>query len=283
MKQRIITALILAPLVILAIFFLPMAWFSAFVGGLCLVGFWEWSRLLKPRNLALTMLPGVVLCGLILLYFNQNLTLLYKVNATDHFVLGVSALWWCLASLLVITFPRSQLLWSGSKWLKQVFGMLTIVPFFLSILILKAQLIQVDPYYGARLVIFVCFIVWAADTGAYFFGKFTGKRKMAPHVSPNKTIEGLIGGVVTSLAISSAMAYWLDIHFVSHWALLGIVFITVLASVMGDLVESMFKREAGIKDSSRIIPGHGGLLDRIDSLTAAFPIFAFLYFIQFIQ
>ena len=144
---------------------------------------------------------------------------------------------------------------------------------------LRAQGIETAPYHGAKLVLYVCFIVWAADSGAYFAGKSLGKHKMAPNVSPNKTIEGLVGGIITAVVVGWATSQWFDIEFSSHIAMILITLITVVISVLGDLVESMFKRVSGIKDSSNIIPGHGGVLDRIDSLTAAFPVFALLYFI----
>lgn len=134
-----------------------------------------------------------------------------------------------------------------------------------------------SPYHGAKLVMLVCFLVWAADTGAYFSGKRFGKRKMAPAVSPNKTIEGLVGGAVLAVMVTWGGAALMDIPFVSWGSLLVIAVLTVIASVLGDLVESMFKRASGIKDSGSILPGHGGVLDRIDSLTAALPIFALLY------
>lgn len=120
--------------------------------------------------------------------------------------------------------------------------------------------------------------MWAADSGAYFAGKSFGKRKMSPAVSPNKTIEGLIGGVITAIIIGWGAASAFNIQFESTSSMLGIFIATIIISVLGDLVESMFKRASGIKDSGTIIPGHGGILDRIDSLTAAFPVFAFLYF-----
>ena len=106
-----------------------------------------------------------------------------------------------------------------------------------------------------------------------------GKRNMAAHVSPNKTIEGLIGGIIAALIVGWLFSGWFDIQFTSPVHMVIITLITVVISVLGDLVESMFKRVSGIKDSSNIIPGHGCILDRIDSLTAAFPVFALLYYV----
>ncbi len=161
--------------------------------------------------------------------------------------------------------------------LRHAFGVLTLLPFFWSVVILRANGIDVDPYHGAKLVMFVCLLVWAADSGAYFAGKSFGKRKMAPAVSPNKTIEGLVGGIITAVIVAWIFADLFDIQFTSPFHMIVITLVTVVISVLGDLVESMFKRVSGVKDSSNLIPGHGGILDRIDSLTAAFPVFALLY------
>ena len=153
------------------------------------------------------------------------------------------------------------------------------IAFFWSVIWLREVSVSDDIYYGAKLVLFVCLIVWAADTGAYFAGKWFGRYKMAPSVSPNKTLEGLAGGILTSILVAIVFAHWFRLQFATLPFQITVIFVTAIASVLGDLVESMFKREAKIKDSSQILPGHGGVLDRIDSLTAAFPIFALCYFV----
>jgi phosphatidate cytidylyltransferase len=117
-------------------------------------------------------------------------------------------------------------------------------------------------------------LVWGADTGAYFVGRAFGKNKLAPKVSPGKTIEGMVGGLLTTSVLIVAVAVYRDLPLIRMVAFIGLSLFTVLASVLGDLVESMVKRQAGVKDSGNIFPGHGGALDRIDSLTAAAPIFA---------
>ncbi|UTZ35426.1 phosphatidate cytidylyltransferase [Vibrio campbellii] len=279
MKQRIITALILAPLVILGIFKLPLIGFIIALTAITLLGFWEWTQFTESKSRIAALVPAVVVTGLSFLFISPDAVSFNQLAAPHYTVLALGFVWWIIASTMAITYPKTTNLWQGSKALRHVFGFLTLIPFLWSVIILRASDISVDPYHGAKLVLYVCFLVWAADSGAYFAGKSMGKRKMAPHVSPNKTIEGLIGGIIAALIVGWLFAGWFDIQFTSPVHMVIITLITVVISVLGDLVESMFKRVSGIKDSSNIIPGHGGILDRIDSLTAAFPVFALLYYV----
>lgn len=279
MKQRIITALILAPLVILGIFKLPLMGFIIALTAITLLGFWEWTQFTESRSRIAALIPAAIVTGLSFLYISPDANSLNHLAAPHYSVLGMGFVWWIIASFMAITYPRTTKSWQSNLVLRHVFGFLTLLPFLWSVIILRASDITVDPYHGAKLVLFVCFLVWAADSGAYFAGKSLGKRKMAPHVSPNKTIEGLIGGIITALIVGWLFAGWFAIQFTSPIHMVIITLITVVISVLGDLVESMFKRVSGIKDSSNIIPGHGGVLDRIDSLTAAFPVFALLYYV----
>ncbi|MET2948259.1 phosphatidate cytidylyltransferase [Vibrio owensii] len=279
MKQRIITALILAPLVILGIFKLPLIGFIIALTAITLLGFWEWTQFTESNSRIAALVPAVVVTGLSFLFISPDAASLNQLATPHYTVLALGFAWWIIASGMSITYPKTTNLWQNSKALRHVFGFLTLIPFLWSVIILRASDISVDPYHGAKLVLYVCFLVWAADSGAYFAGKSMGKRKMAPHVSPNKTIEGLIGGIIAALIVGWLFAGWFDIQFTSPIHMVIITLITVVISVLGDLVESMFKRVSGIKDSSNIIPGHGGILDRIDSLTAAFPVFALLYYV----
>ncbi|MFV8435912.1 phosphatidate cytidylyltransferase [Vibrio owensii] len=279
MKQRIITALILAPLVILGIFKLPLIGFIIALTAITLLGFWEWTQFTESNSRIAALVPAVVVTGLSFLSISPDAASLNQLATPHYTVLVLGFAWWIIASGMAITYPKTTNLWQNSKALRHVFGFLTLIPFLWSVIILRASDISVDPYHGAKLVLYVCFLVWAADSGAYFAGKSMGKRKMAPHVSPNKTIEGLIGGIIAALIVGWLFAGWFDIQFTSPIHMVIITLITVVISVLGDLVESMFKRVSGIKDSSNIIPGHGGILDRIDSLTAAFPVFALLYYV----
>lgn len=279
MKQRIITALILAPLVVWGVFELSIPFFIIALTAVSIMGFWEWTQFVEPKSRKMSLLPSLVVLAISFIIFPFDTQSLSMVNQSHLWLLAVGSAWWFFASALALTYPKSMKLWQNCIFSRHIFGMLSLIPFLWAVFLLRAESYDVHPYHGAKLVMFVCLLVWAADTGAYFTGKTFGKHKMAPNVSPNKTLEGLFGGIVLAMVVGWFGSQLLDIHFTSLTAMLAITFITVVISVLGDLVESMLKRVANIKDSSNIIPGHGGILDRIDSLIAAFPVFALLYFL----
>jgi len=244
-----------------------------------LLGFWEWTQFVGGPSRMVGLIPGLAVSISSVLFVPFDVLSLNTVTFPHIFILSLGFIWWLFASFLAVTYPRTAVTWSESKVFPHLFGLLTLLPFFWSVVLLRAEGIETSPYHGAKLVLYVCLIVWAADSGAYFVGKAIGQRKMAPNVSPNKTLEGLFGGIVTAIIVGWAAAHWFNLKFSSDGLMIVITLVTVVISVLGDLVESMFKRASGIKDSSNIIPGHGGVLDRVDSLTAAFPVFAFLYFV----
>ncbi|MEH6367993.1 MAG: phosphatidate cytidylyltransferase [Pseudomonas marincola] len=261
LKQRIITALILLPIALGGFFLLEGGAFALFIGAVVTLGGWEWARLAGfPAQWQRVLFAALVAVLLLGLYHAPIL-------ATPVLLLGV--LWWCVATALVLKFPQSAVYWAPA-WRRIAIGLLILLPAWQGLVLFK-QWPQAN-----WLILAVMVLVWAADIGAYFSGKAFGKRKLAPAVSPGKSWEGMIGGMCTCLLIT------LITGIVQGWstgntvlALLG-AGIVVAVSVVGDLTESMFKRESGIKDSSNLLPGHGGVLDRIDSLTAAIPVFALL-------
>lgn len=194
--------------------------------------------------------------------------------------LWASLAWWLVALVLVLSYPSSAAAWRHSKILRLIFGVLTIIPFFWGMLALRVWHYDVNHYSGALWLLYVMILVWGADSGAYMFGKLFGKHKLAPKVSPGKTWQGFLGGLLTAGIISWGYGAWANLDVTSSTLFICSV-VAALASVLGDLTESMFKREAGIKDSGHLIPGHGGILDRIDSLTAAVPVFACLLLLVF--
>jgi phosphatidate cytidylyltransferase len=261
LKQRIITALILLPIA-LGGFFLLDGWpFALFIGAVVTLGAWEWARLAglsaQPQRVAYAVLVAA------LLY------VAYLVPSLAPWLLGAAVLWWLLATLLVLNYPDSSRYWGGLPG-KLLIGLLILLPAWQGLVQLKQW-----PQANA-LIIAVMVLVWGADIGAYFAGKAFGKRKLAPRVSPGKSWEGFFGGLAASLLITLAVGLQQGWQTSGLLLALAGALLVVAASVIGDLTESMFKRQSGIKDSSNLLPGHGGVLDRIDSLTAAIPLFAVL-------
>ncbi len=281
LKQRIITALILAPLALAAILFLPIEGFKIAVAGVMFIGAYEWANMSGITGRVFkswfAIFIGILLSILIISVGAESIWVQGELNTVYMVILNVAALWWLLSVFMIIAYPRYSSVWKNSRSIRATFGVLTLIPTWVAIVSLRTSLYDVDPFYGASLLFYVLGIVWAADIGAFFVGVKFGKHKLRPNVSPGKTLEGLFGGVMASFAIIAfaALHYQVEPSLIGLHLLIG--GITVAVSALGDLNESMFKRCAGIKDSGKILPGHGGVMDRIDSLTAAFPVFAFCY------
>jgi phosphatidate cytidylyltransferase len=282
LKQRIITALILAPATILAIFYLPLAYFAALMMLVIGIGAWEWGPLMgfdnKLRRLGFVTTTLVLISGIWALLSPNDLWLNGKELHTSALtLLWLAVAWWILSAFLMFSYPHSSAFWSKHRSVRGIFGWLTLVPTWLAFMVIRTNDYQADSYHGAQLLMILFLMVWSADVGAYFVGKAMGKNKLMPNVSPGKTFEGFLGGVFFACLLIAITAYNLNW---SSGQVLTVLLVTVLittVSVLGDLNESMFKRQAGIKDSGSILPGHGGILDRIDSLTATAPVFAICY------
>ena len=272
--HRILTALILIPLVIFALFFAPLSIFSYLIIVVCGMAAWEWTNFLaitKPLNKIIFAFSVVMLLSLVYLIPNTEL-IKYRLF---NYIICLSIIWWLAALLLVISYPKSAKYWSNSIVIKLLFALFTLFPFFIGMIELRSINYTLNTYTGAVWLLYVFVLVWATDTGAYFVGRALGKRKLAAKVSPGKTIEGFLGGIGSAILIS-IFVYFTDYFQLSFATFILSSLMAIFVSVLGDLTESMFKREAGIKDSGNLIPGHGGILDRIDSLTAAIPMFAAL-------
>ncbi len=261
LKQRIITALWLAPLALTGFFALQGFAFLAFISVIVGLAGWEWAHLAgyhtQGQRVAYAVLVAV------------TLMMLSKMSTLIMPLLVLAAVWWVVATVMVLNFPKSIAFWGGNLG-KRVMGLIILLPAGLGLVLLKAM-----PQ-GNMLILSLMLLVWGADIGAYFFGRAFGKRKMVPQVSPGKSWAGLFGGLLTSACITLGLLAYFQVPFNQLLPLLLGAAIVVLFSVVGDLTESMFKRQVGVKDSSQLLPGHGGVLDRIDSLTAAAPIFALL-------
>jgi len=256
LKQRLIIAAILIPLVLLALFLAPLWLFGLLVAALLGMGAWEWAKLIGfDRDLVCAAYVLIVLVSFLFAHF-------LSVNV----VLLLSIFWWFVVFWCVLRHKSS---WLSSKFYASVAGILLFAPAWIVMVNLRAQPM------GAVTLLIVLLIIWAADTGAYFSGRAFGKHKLAKNISPGKTIEGLIGGLLTVLLVGVVAGFFTHLHGGNWFFWLLLVFITGLFSVLGDLFESLVKRHFGAKDSGHLLPGHGGILDRIDSLLAAMPIYAF--------
>jgi phosphatidate cytidylyltransferase len=265
LKARVLTALVMLPIALLILFVLPEDAFAVCIGLIVLVGAWEWIRLSGLVNQLLTLILLVGFSGV--LYWSYLLP-----NVYVPMLLGIGCIFWIGAAAMVMMYPRSKEQ-VGGKYMKLGFGLLVLIPAYVAFLYLRRH----DAH--LLLLALLVTIIWAADVGAYFVGRQFGTAKLAPKVSPGKSWAGLIGGMILALAVGMLGAFIGEPsdHLISPipWAVfIGIVAVTVLFSVLGDLFESLIKREQGVKDSSSLLPGHGGVLDRIDSLTAASPVFA---------
>jgi phosphatidate cytidylyltransferase len=281
LKQRIITALILAPLALFAILYLPLFSFQIMIALVMGLGAWEWSSMSgMTRTFTKSAYAALVVAICLILSIMLPTDLIWyqgQLNSLYTYILSVAAIWWVVSLAMIIAYPNYTSVWYTSKILRGIFGLLTLIPTWVAVVTLRTSLFDIDPYYGASLIFYVLGIVWAADIGAFFVGVKFGKHKLRPEVSPGKTYEGLMGGVFASSAIIAFAALHYQVDPSRIWLHILVGALTVGVSALGDLNESMFKRCAGIKDSGKLLPGHGGVMDRIDSLTAAFPVFGFCY------
>ncbi len=263
-KQRLLTAVVLGGATLLAIFGLSTAQLAVPFGVVVLAAAWEWSRLAGLASALLRALYVVLLAVLMFAGWKAM-----SDPALVSVVLHTSLAAWLVAAVWILAAPQAG---TGPGvfhlLFKAVAGVLVLVPAWLAMLLLHGS-----AGHGPGWVLFLLGLIWVADSGAYFAGRRWGHRKLAPRVSPGKTWAGVYGALVLVLVYALAAAALLGLP-VARWPLfVGLSIVMVPVSVVGDLFESLLKRQAGLKDSSHLLPGHGGMLDRIDSLTAAAPLF----------
>jgi phosphatidate cytidylyltransferase len=255
LRARVLTALGLALLLVVAILLSPPRVTAAVLGLILLIGAWEWSAFLGVatpwRALYVLLLLALGLAGLPLM---GELT-----RFTGAMLAG--ACWWLVALLWIVLAPQRV-----ARSAAALAGALALLPTWFA-------MVRIDGYWsrGAEWTLFIVLLCVAADTGAFFAGRWFGRVPLAPSVSPKKTWEGVLGGMLLALVVAAVASAWFRVPPVPFLTLcLG----AAAFSVVGDLTESLLKRHVHLKDSGRLFPGHGGVLDRIDSVTAATPIMA---------
>lgn len=258
LKTRVLTAAVLAPPFVLGVLFLPNFLFSILVGVIVLVGAWEWTHLSGYHDNQWKALAVVVICALMIAGYR------YRDSVDVPVFVLASTGWLVIAAALFHQRRSSPLAWPGPvRWLS---GVLVLVPAWLALSSVQHSLPEA--------ALMLCVLIWTADTGAYFSGRRWGRRRLAPAFSPAKTVEGVLGAVAASVVVSAAFGWYWGLDGAGWSGLTLCSIIVVVLSVFGDLFESNWKRLANLKDSGGLVPGHGGVLDRIDSMTAAAPVFA---------
>lgn len=254
LRQRIVTALVIAPVVLATLILLPPVATWILLSALVLLGAWEWTAFPGFGSVAQRIVYFVAIVLVMFLSWRYS-----HSDAWLRSLLYVAVAWWFIALVWVTAYPKA------TAWLAVVAGFLILVPAWTAL----ARL-SIAHERGRALVLLLLLVVIAADVGAYFAGRQFGRVKLAPRVSPGKTWEGVFGGLAAAGLVALAASWPLEVPTGPFLALcVGVA----IASVVGDLTESMFKRYAGVKDSGTFFPGHGGVLDRIDSITAAAPFF----------
>ena len=255
LRQRIITAVIVAPIALALVLWAPGWLFALVMALLVVMGAWEWSALAGFHVLKIRAALTAGFAALLLIY---GWAAGVPPTGASLMLLCTVALAWWLFSLMWLAVWRVEF----SPVTKLICGLLTLLPALAAVVALRAA--------SVRYLLVLLFLIWAADIGAYFTGRAFGRNKLAPAVSPGKTWEGVMGGALAAAAVAGAASLWLPVP-PARFILISMC--VSLLSVVGDLSESLFKRQAGVKDSGRLFPGHGGVLDRVDSLTAAAPLF----------
>ncbi len=251
LRTRIITAVISLLILGAVLFIVPAIGAKLVITAMILAGAWEWSGFLSFSEYAARFAYVAAIAALMA-------AMIFVVPEWSDWLLQLACIWWFIAFIWTFFFPTPIPVAA-----RCLCGALVLVPLFVALLSLYSR--------SPQLLLSALLIVWAADMGAYFAGKQFGRVKLAPSISPGKTWEGVIGGLLLVVVLTFTWAYYADMKIT---VLLPFCLAVAVLSVVGDLTVSMFKRTAGVKDSGKMFPGHGGVLDRVDSIAAAAPLFA---------
>ncbi|MGH8308750.1 MAG: phosphatidate cytidylyltransferase [Steroidobacteraceae bacterium] len=253
LKTRIVTAAILASLLLMVVLWLPRGATVAALSVAVLAGAWEWSAFLRASHVWTRVAYVVFVAALLPLAWNLSATR----QGLDA-ILIAALIWWTLALVWIAFAPRRV-----TPIAAALAGVLALVPAWVALV----RILYLD--LGTQWLLFALVLVWTADIGAFFFGRRYGRVQLAPAVSPGKTWEGAIGGIAASALVAIVGSHWFGVPVAKF---LPLCLAAVAFSIVGDLTESLLKRYAGVKDSGSVFPGHGGVMDRIDSVTGAAPV-----------
>jgi len=256
LKQRVLTVAVALPLFLAALFYLPNQWWGVLMAVLMLAGGNEWARLARfnifTRAVSLAFLTAG--CGILTVW---------PSHATEQWLYYSSLMFWCVVAPCWLRFK-----WQAHAMVLVIAGIIVLLPTWLALMRLQQE---------PMLLLIVLAVIWIADTAAFFTGKLCGKHKLAAQISPGKTWEGVVGAVV-AVALYAWLVSTTSLMLHNNIVTIMSVFLAMtVLSIVGDLFESWLKRTAGVKDSGNWLPGHGGVLDRIDGVTAALPFVALLY------
>ena len=280
LKQRIITAIILALIFITATVFLSSFSYSLFVTIIVLAASWEWCGFIGlAKQVAKVSYLATLGSMIIALYFFLGIVpeSLVINSYRAGIILGLGILFWVLTFFMLKDYPSNSDRWNNKSKIA-LMGLMALIPTWVGIVQIK----YLNPQ--GFLLLGMVVMVAAADIGAYFVGKRIGKNRLAPSLSPNKTWEGVLGGFAACLLVGILLIWLLHSYLItlSNVQILILVLLSLVVTlfdVIGDLLESMLKRNRDLKDSGKILPGHGGILDRVDGLLAVTPIFVLTFLI----
>lgn len=274
---RIITALILLAIAVAAIFLLPSNYFSLFIAFIVLLAAWEWTSLIGMEKILskLLFLLALILPMFAIFSWTMILEVMAEVmewpgikeysGVLEWLVIGPVVLW-LLLMILIRKVPDQLLKLDLKVKYKGLIGWFVLLSAWMFLSRLRA-------FYGTEMVMYFLILIWVADIAAYFTGKKFGKEKLAEQISPGKTVQGMYGALVASFLCAVALGFYYQFHILIATDFVFLSVLTVLVSIYGDLFFSLIKRQKGVKDSGFLLPGHGGVLDRVDSVIAAVPFF----------
>jgi phosphatidate cytidylyltransferase len=262
LRNRLLTALVLIPLIVVGVLLAPNDILALVFGLFVVLGAREMARLGGLRGLFSQWVYALFVGGLLVA------VLLLPAPGLQPWLQAVAVLFWVVATLLMLSWRSEPETVARTRPAVLVLGALQLIVAWLSVIGLH----RIGPQ-GPALLLFLMILIWTADSAAYFAGRAWGRRRLSPKISPGKTWEGVAGAMVGAVVCALGLSQ-LQTTTLSPTALLGLCLLTAFLSIGGDLWESLLKRQAGLKDSGTLLPGHGGVLDRIDSLIAAAPVFA---------